>query len=96
MTAIRASRWWYRRKQARPITSVKDLAGKKIGVSAPGSSTHFFLNYMLRKAGVDANTVGVIGIGLEATAVAAMEQGSVDAAVMLDPAITQLQGKSRI
>jgi NitT/TauT family transport system substrate-binding protein len=75
------------------VSSIKDLAGKKIGVSAPGSSTHFFLNYMLRKAGVDANSVGVIGIGLEATAIAAMEQGSVDAAVMLDPAITLLQGK---
>src|SRR6476661_4505130 len=35
------------------INSVKDLAGKNVGVSAPGSSTHFFLNYMLRKAGVD-------------------------------------------
>ena len=80
-------------KAGASVSSLKDLAGKKIGVSAPGSSTHFFLNYMLRKAGVDANTVGVIGIGLEATAIAAMEQGSVDAAVMLDPAITLLQGK---
>jgi len=82
-------------KAGASVSSLKDLAGKKIGVSAPGSSTHFFLNYMLRKAGVDANTVGVIGIGLEATAIAAMEQGSVDAAVMLDPAITLLQGKFR-
>src|ERR1700755_3122413 len=48
---------------------------------------------MLAKNGVDPNSVGVIGVGLEATAVAAMEQGSVDAAVMLDPAITLLQGK---
>jgi NitT/TauT family transport system substrate-binding protein len=80
-------------KAGTSVSSIKDLAGKKIGVSAPGSSTHFFLNYMLRKAGVDANSVGVIGIGLEATAIAAMEQGSVDAAVMLDPAITLLQGK---
>ena len=35
----------------------------------------------------------MIGIGLGATAVAAMEQGTVDAAVMLDPAVTLLQGK---
>src|SRR6201996_4753657 len=27
------------------ITSIKDLAGKKVGVSAPGSSTDFFLKY---------------------------------------------------
>jgi NitT/TauT family transport system substrate-binding protein len=77
------------------IASVKDLAGKKVGVSAPGSSTHFFLEYLLSKAGVDKNSVGVVGVGLEATAVAAMEQGSVDAAVMLDPAVTLLQGKNK-
>jgi len=80
-------------KQTASIGSVKDLAGKKVGVSAPGSSTDFFLKYLLNKNGVDANSVGVIGIGLEATAVAAQEQGMVDAAVMLDPAVTFLQGK---
>lgn len=77
------------------IKSIKDLAGKKVGVSAPGSSTDFFLKYMLKKNGVDPNSVGVIGIGLGATAVAAMEQGSVDAAIMLDPSVTQLQGRNK-
>ena len=31
------------------INSIKDLAGKKVGVSAPGSSTDFFLKYLLKK-----------------------------------------------
>jgi NitT/TauT family transport system substrate-binding protein len=79
-------------KQTGTIKSVKDLAGKRIGVSAPGSSTDHFLKFILRKNGVDPDGVGVIGVGLGATAIAAMEQGSVDAAVMLDPAITLLQG----
>jgi NitT/TauT family transport system substrate-binding protein len=74
------------------IKSVKDLAGKKVGVSAPGSSTDFFLKYLLKKNGVDATGVAVIGVGLGATAVAAMQQGQIDAAVMLDPAVTVLQG----
>ncbi|MCX7314200.1 MAG: ABC transporter substrate-binding protein [Alphaproteobacteria bacterium] len=82
-------------KQTGKITSIKDLKDKKVGVSAPGSSTDFFLKYMLSKEGVDPNSVGVIGIGLAATAIAAMEQGSVDAAIMLDPAITLLQGKNK-
>lgn len=82
-------------KQTGSITSIKDLAGKKVGVSAPGSSTHYFLNFLLKKNGVDVGLVGVIGIGLGATAVAAMEQGSVDAAVMLDPSVTLLQGKNK-
>src|SRR5215472_6570617 len=41
-------------KQTGAIGSIKDLAGKKVGVSAPGSSTDFFLKYLLSKNGVDA------------------------------------------
>jgi sulfonate transport system substrate-binding protein len=74
------------------IKSIRDLAGKKVGVSAPGSSTDFFLKYLLKKNGVDPGSVAVIGVGLGATAVAAMEQGQIDAAVMLDPSVTVLQG----
>jgi NitT/TauT family transport system substrate-binding protein len=74
------------------IKSIKDLAGKKVGVSAPGSSTDFFLKYLLKKNGVAASDVAVIGVGLGATAVAAMQQGQIEAAVMLDPSITVLQG----
>ena len=80
-------------RQTGAINSIKDLAGKKVGVSAPGSSTHYFLNYLLKKNGVAADDVAVIGVGLTSAAVAAMEQGSVDAAIMLDPAVTLLQGK---
>lgn len=73
------------------IKSIADLKGKKVGVSAPGSSTDFFLKYVLKKNGVDPNDVAVVGVGLGATAVAAMQQGQIDAAVMLDPAVTILQ-----
>src|ERR1700723_500775 len=79
-------------KHTAEIKSIKDLAGKKVGVSAPGSSTDFFLKYLLRKNGVDPASVAVIGVGLGGTAVAAMEQGQIDAAVMLDPSVTVLQG----
>jgi NitT/TauT family transport system substrate-binding protein len=75
------------------VKSIKDLAGKKVGVSAPGSSTDFFLKYMLSKNGVDPNSTAVIGVGLGGSAVAAMEQGQIDAAIMLDPAVTVLAGK---
>jgi NitT/TauT family transport system substrate-binding protein len=82
-------------KHAAEINSIKDLANKKIGVSAPGSSTDFFLKYILKKNGVDPNSIGVIGVGLGATAIAAMEQGTIDAAIMLDPAVTILQGQDK-
>ncbi|WP_050421115.1 ABC transporter substrate-binding protein [Bradyrhizobium tropiciagri] len=79
-------------KHTGEINSVKDLAGKKVRVSAPGSSTDFFLKYLLKKNGLDPSGTAVIGVGLGATAVAAMEQGQIDAAVMLDPSVTVLQG----
>jgi NitT/TauT family transport system substrate-binding protein len=75
------------------IKSIKDLAGKAVGVSAPGSSTDFFLKYLLAKNGMDPAQTSVVGIGLAATAVAAMEHGKVNAAIMLDPAATLMQGK---
>jgi NitT/TauT family transport system substrate-binding protein len=79
--------------EAKDIKSIKDLAGKAVGVSAPGSSTDFFLKYLLAKNGMDPNSTSVVGIGLAATAVAAMEHGKVNAAVMLDPAATLMQNK---
>jgi len=82
-------------KHTNEIKSVKDLANKKVGVSAPGSSTDFFLKYLLSQNGVDPNSVGVVGVGLGATAVAAMEQGQIDAAVMLDPSVTVLKGRNK-
>ncbi len=79
--------------EAKDIKSIKDLAGKAVGVSAPGSSTDFFLKYLLAKNGLDPASASVVGIGLAATAVAAMEHGKVQAAVMLDPAATLMQNK---
>lgn len=81
--------------QTGKIKSIKDLAGKKVGVSAPGSSTDFFLKYLLKKAGADPTSAAIIGVGLGATAVAAMEQGQIDAAVMLDPSVTVLQSNHK-
>ena len=82
-------------KHTASINSIKDLAGKKVGVSAPGSSTDFFLKYLLKKNGLDPASASVIGVGLGATAVAAMQQGQIEAAVMLDPSVTVLQGEYR-
>jgi NitT/TauT family transport system substrate-binding protein len=73
------------------VKSIRDLAGKKVGVTVPGSSTDFFLKYLLRKNGLDPAGTAVIGVGVGATAIAAMEQGEIDAAVMLDPSVTVLQ-----
>src|SRR5713226_642856 len=75
------------------IKTVKDLVGKTVGVSAPGSSTDFFLKYLLRRNGEDPAKTSVVGIGNGATSVAAMEQNQVDAGVLVEPGPTVLQMK---
>jgi NitT/TauT family transport system substrate-binding protein len=71
--------------------SVADLKGKKIGVTAPGSSTNVMANYVLAKAGLKPGDVSFIGVGASNGAVAAMRSGQIDAISNLDPVITLLQ-----
>ncbi|MBL8176953.1 MAG: ABC transporter substrate-binding protein [Bryobacterales bacterium] len=78
------------------IRTIADLKGAIVGVSAPGSSTDLLLKYLLSRNGVPASEVSFTGIGMSAAAVAAMERGKVDAAVMADPAITILAQRARI
>lgn len=71
--------------------TMADLKGKKVGVTAPGSSTNVLLNFVLAKAGLKPSDVSVIGVGAGNGAVAAMRSGQIDAISNLDPVITLLQ-----
>jgi NitT/TauT family transport system substrate-binding protein len=68
-----------------------DLKGLKIGVTAPGSSTHFFVLYLMAKAGLAPADATFVGVGGGPAAVAAMKNGEIDAISNLDPVITRLQ-----
>lgn len=70
--------------------SVADLKGKKIGVTAPGSSTNVVVNFVLAKAGLKPSDVSIVGVGAGNGAVAAMRAGQVDAMSNLDPVSTLL------
>ena len=71
--------------------TVADLKGKKIGVTAPGSSTNVMANFVLAKAGIKPADVSIVGVGAGSGAVAAMRAGQIDAISNLDPVITLLQ-----
>jgi len=71
--------------------SVADLKGKKIGVTAPGSSTNIMANFVLAKAGIKPMDVSFVGVGASSGAVAAIRSGQIDALSNLDPVITILQ-----
>ncbi len=70
--------------------SIADLKGKKVGVSAPGSSTNVVVNFLLAKAGLKPSDVSIVGVGTGSGAVAAMRSGQIDAMSNLDPVITLL------
>ncbi len=71
--------------------TVADLKGKKVGVTAPGSSTNVMVNFALAKVGLKPTDVSIIGVGAGNGAVAAMRSGQIDAISNLDPVITLLQ-----
>src|SRR5207237_1246634 len=48
--------------QAKGIKTIADLRGAKIGVTAPGSSTHFFAQYLLARNGVPVDQESYIGL----------------------------------
>ena len=68
----------------------------KIGVSAPGSSTHMIVNHLLSKGGLTSNDVSIIGVGTSAGAVAAMEKGDIDAIINSDPVMTKLEADNAV
>ncbi|QAY61084.1 transporter substrate-binding domain-containing protein [Microbacterium protaetiae] len=72
------------------IKTVGDLKGKNVGVTAPGSSTDMFLKYLLVKKRDKTSDASVSAIGAGSSAVAAVENNQVDAAVMLEPDISVL------
>jgi len=83
--------------KAGSIKSFKDLKGLKVGVSAPGSSTHNLVKQLLSKGGLDPNKdVAVIGVGLGATAINALKSGQIDAISNTDPVMTRLEQDNSI
>jgi NitT/TauT family transport system substrate-binding protein len=76
--------------------TVADLRGKKIGVSAPGSSTNMMANLVLSRAGLKASDVSFIGVGTSAGAIAALRSGQIDAMSNIDPVMTMLEQKGDV
>jgi len=80
-----------RKDRAANVNSFRDLKGMKIGVTAPGSSTNFFVNALIAREGLKADDVAIIGVGAGMSAVAAMKKGDLDAISNLDPVMTKLE-----
>ena len=79
-----------------PITSLKDFKGRKIGVTALGSSTEFQLRYQAGKVGVTPDDMTVVPVGSGPTAIAAVERKAIDAIVTQDPTATVMQRRGLV
>ena len=73
-----------RKDLAGTVKAVADLKGRKVGVTAPGSSTALAFQYAMIKAGLKATDAPLIGIGGGAGAIAAMKKGEIDAVSHLE------------
>jgi NitT/TauT family transport system substrate-binding protein len=62
------------------IKTIRDLNGRTIGVAAPGGQMQSFARYLMRQSGGEA---AYPSIGVGPAAVAALEAGRVDAAIVL-------------
>jgi len=61
------------------IKTLKDLVGKRAGVTSRGDTQELSVRLLLRKHGLDANSVAYIPVGFGATRLAALQTGTVDA-----------------
>ena len=80
-----------RKDKAANYKGPADLKGMKIGVTAPGSSTHFMVLYMMNQVGLKPEDASFIGTGSGGTVVAAVQHGEVDGVSNADPMITKLE-----
>src|SRR5262249_28105286 len=80
--------------KARDYRSPADLKGMKIGVTAPGSRTHFMVQDLMVQHGLKRDDGSVVGVG--GSAVAAVQRGEIDGIVNVDPVISLLESQGLI
>ena len=71
--------------------SIKDLKGMRIGVVALGSATQIWVEMLLKQAGMSPKDVTFIGVGINASAIAAFQNKIVDVMVVYPPIHNPLQ-----
>ncbi|MFU8875702.1 ABC transporter substrate-binding protein [Micromonospora sp. SL4-19] len=84
--------------KAGAVTSPKDFAGKKLGVTSPGSSTDMITRALAVRSGVDPSKYTTVKAGAGPTFIAAIDNGGIDAGMTTDPTIAKLtsSGKAKV
>jgi NitT/TauT family transport system substrate-binding protein len=76
------------------ITSIKDLKGKTVAASAPGTAPYFTLAWMLSKNGLTLKDVNIVNLEPQAAANAMIAgAANVDAAMTYEPFLSAVRAK---
>ena len=70
------------------IRSLRDLKGRRIGVTATGSGTHILLASILKKGGLSLADISVFPVGSGDSLISALKHKQVQAAMATDPTTT--------
>jgi NitT/TauT family transport system substrate-binding protein len=73
------------------ITAPQQLKGKRVGVNRFGTAPDIAVRFALRRWGIDPGEVTILQLGEQATRLAAMKAGQLDAAIVLPPITTIAQ-----
>ncbi|CAJ3445339.1 ATP-binding cassette, ABC transporter [Burkholderia pseudomallei] len=78
-------------KAAGAIKSMADVKGKTLGVTGLGSSTSFLTQYLAQQHGIAANQYTMLPVGADASFIAAVKQGRIDAGMTTEPTVSVLE-----
>lgn len=70
---------------AKGINSLKELKGKRIGVTQIGSTFQYMLGRMLEKENMNLNDVEIVPLGKISGMMAALKSGQIDACILNEP-----------
>ncbi len=69
-------------QKAHELQNIRDLKGVTVGVSAIGSPNQFLVSSIASRHGLSSRDLSIVAVGVFTSAVAALERGKVDAAVL--------------
>ena len=80
-------------KKGSPLHGIKDLVGKKVGFTSPGSVTNMLILMAFKAQGIDAKSVKLVPAGGIGANVSAVVNGAIDAGMSGEPVWAQNEDK---
>lgn len=73
------------------VKSLKDIKGKRIGITQKGSTFHYMLGRMLEEQGMSLSDVEIVPLNKISAVMAALESKQIDGCILNEPNITKVQ-----